>query len=294
MLCTSLSIMPGTLSANEEAQLMQTIEMFEVITQSQPLDYQSLEILKEAYFKLARQKDVVNTAKRIAQAYVQLGQLSSAILEYESVLQLFPDDPDVKQALAQIENRANSLAQPPTNGDVETQEKVRSDPAKAAPASMHASTATEANIDDGRKSMHKIFVEAKLLGEADFARLWKTPSQDGEPDKLHEPFIHTLDNQGILSIEKSLRVLCEKTRMGFLPIERYDLDIDLARSFPRQACRRWCVLPFDRMSKSVLVATANPFNKQAARELESATRNRLLWYIASPAELLKMIQKVFR
>ena len=26
--------------------------MFEVITQTQPLDYQSLEILKEAYFKL--------------------------------------------------------------------------------------------------------------------------------------------------------------------------------------------------------------------------------------------------
>ena len=34
------------LTPNEEAQLLQTIEMFEVITQSQPMDYQSLEILK--------------------------------------------------------------------------------------------------------------------------------------------------------------------------------------------------------------------------------------------------------
>ncbi len=287
--------MSGTLSANEEAQLMQTIEMFEVITQSQPLDYQSLEILKEAYFKLSRQKDVVNTAKRIAQAYVQLGQLSSAILEYESVLQLFPDDPDVKQALAQIENRANSLAQAPTNGDaVETPEKVRSDPAKATPTAVHTTAAPAADIDDGRKSMHKIFVEAKLLGEVDFARLWKSPSPNGDPDKLHEPFILELANQGILPIEKSVRVLCEKTRIGFLPIERYDVDIELARSFPRQACRRWCVLPFDRMSKSVLVATSNPYNKQAARELESATHSRLLWYMASPVELLKMVQKVFR
>src|SRR5665647_2004582 len=98
--------MASTLSPSEEAQLMQTIEMFEVITQSQPLDYQSLEILKEAYFKLGRQKDVVSTAKRIAEAYVQLGQLSSAIFEYESVLQLFPGDAEVIHALAQIENRA--------------------------------------------------------------------------------------------------------------------------------------------------------------------------------------------
>jgi CheY-like chemotaxis protein len=32
------------------------------------------------------------------------------------------------------------------------------------------------------------------------------------------------------------------------------------------------VLPFDRMSKSILVATANPFNQQAAKELAEATR----------------------
>src|SRR2546430_14466858 len=102
--------MAATLTPNEEAQLLQTIEMFEVITQSQPLDYQSLEILKEAYFKLERPRDVVNTSKRIAQAYVQLGQLSSAILEYESILQGFPDDPDVQAALAEIESKASSFA----------------------------------------------------------------------------------------------------------------------------------------------------------------------------------------
>src|SRR5581483_445075 len=70
--------MSATLTVSEESQLSQTIEMFEVITQSQPQDYQSLEILKEAYSKLGREKEVVGTSKRIAQAYVQLGQLSSA------------------------------------------------------------------------------------------------------------------------------------------------------------------------------------------------------------------------
>ena len=60
----------STLTPSEEAQLAQTVEMFEVITQSQPQDYQSLEILKEAYSKLGRQKDVIATSKRIAEAYV--------------------------------------------------------------------------------------------------------------------------------------------------------------------------------------------------------------------------------
>ncbi len=58
-------------------------------------------------------------------------------------------------------------------------------------------------------------------------------------------------------------------------------------------CRRWCVLPFDRMSKAILVATANPFNQQAAKELGEATPNRLLWYLATPSELMQIIRKAF-
>src|SRR5512138_3208702 len=101
--------MATTLTAGEEAQLAQTIEMFEVITQSQPLDYQSLEILKEAYSKLKREPDVIRTSKRIAEAYVQLGQVSSAILEYETILQRVPEDADVLKALSEIEGRASSM-----------------------------------------------------------------------------------------------------------------------------------------------------------------------------------------
>src|SRR4029077_12480408 len=101
--------MASTLTNGDESQLEQTIEMFEVITQSQPQDYQSLEILKEAYAKLGRDKDAINTSKRIAEAYVQMGQLSSAILEYETILQRCPEDPDVQAALQRIESKATNF-----------------------------------------------------------------------------------------------------------------------------------------------------------------------------------------
>src|SRR4051812_43819145 len=98
-----MSATAAILNPGEEAQLTQTIEMFEVITQSQPHDYQSLEILKEAYLKLGRPKDAVKTSKKIAEAYVHLGQLSSAILEYETILQRDANDKDALAAMAEIE-----------------------------------------------------------------------------------------------------------------------------------------------------------------------------------------------
>jgi hypothetical protein len=72
------------------------------------------------------------------------------------------------------------------------------------------------------------------------------------------------------------------------------VDLDLTRTLPRAICRRWCVLPFDRMSKTVLVATANPFNRQAAKELADATQSRILWYLTSPAEIVANVRKAFR
>jgi tetratricopeptide (TPR) repeat protein len=284
--------MATTLSQSEEAQLAQTIEMFEVITQSQPNDYQSLEILKEAYSKLGRETDVIATSKRIAQAYVQMGQFSSAILEYETILQRHPNDPDVQAALKEIESRSHNVAVQPAFAEPaaiasapEPGTKFAKKPAGRTPA---------AQIEDGRKAMHKIFVESKVITSGDFDLCWSTPDLTAPPNGVHEPFIQLLADKGILPIEKSLKLLTDKTRVGFLPLDRYDVDLELARSFPAETCRRWCVMPFDRMSKSILVATANPFNQQAVKELAEATAGRLLWYLVPPIDLVKNLRKAFR
>src|SRR5258705_4473796 len=158
--------MVGSLTASEEAQLQQTIEMFEVITQSQPQDYQSLEILKEAYSKLNRESDVISTSKRIAQAYVQMGQLSSAILEYETILQRFPDDPDVQAALQEIETKANNF--PVDQTPAEPVAQVRAAPAGQGKVNKAAPKGPQAEVDDGRRTMQKIFVEAKIITSGDF------------------------------------------------------------------------------------------------------------------------------
>ncbi len=264
--------------------------MFEVITESQPNDFQSLEILKEAYFKLGREKDVIGTAKRIAEAYVQMGQLSSAILEYETILQRYPDDPDVQQALKQIESQASNFAEQPAATVENPALKPAVNPGKTA----RGDQAVGGKFDDGRAAMHKIFVEGKIIAPGDFDLCWVTPDMSATLECATNPFIQVLHEKGILQVDKALKILTDKTRVAYLPLDKYETDIELARSFPVAVCRRWCVLPFDRMSKSILVATANPFNQQAAKELAAATQNRLLWYLVPPAELAKNLQKTFR
>ena len=277
-----------TLNPGEEAQLLQTIEMFEVIVQSQSGDTQSLEILKEAYSKLGHEDDVVNTSKRIAQAYLQQGQLTSAILEYETVLQRRPEDADVRTALKQIEDKASTAVGQPTS-DMMAMASVDTTMLRH----KTRAAATEA-VDDGRKSLYKVFVESKLITAGDFDLCWRNVDLSVAPPDVVEPFIQMLHEKGIYLVEKSLRLLSDKSRVAYLPLDRYDIDMDLARGFPAEVCRRWCVLPFDRMSKAILVATANPFNQQAAKELSEATTHRLLWYVATPNDIVSNLRKAFR
>ncbi len=284
--------MTSTLSPNEEAQLAQTIEMFEVITQSQPQDYQSLEILKEAYSKLGRENEAVGTSKRIAQAYVLMGQLSSAILEYETILQRHPDDPEVQAALKEIENKANRF---PGEASLDGSGRRSGDTLQMVkPVTSMATSMPALEVEDGRRAMYKLFVDAKVIAAADFDQCWPKPDLSTPPLAVTEPFIQVLHDRGILPVEKSLKLLSDKSRCAYLPIQQYDVDMDLARSFAPAPCQRWCVLPFDRMSKSILVATANPFNQHAGKELSEATGQRLLWYLVPPVELTKMIRKAFR
>ncbi len=283
--------MTDTITSSEEAQLSQTIEMFEVITQSQPQDYQSLEILKEAYSKLGREKDVVGTSKRIAQAYVHLGQLSSAILEYETILQRFPGDPDVQNALQEIENKATNLSAQPSLAEPVALSKLApvANRAKKIPGK-----APSVDVEDGRQTMQKLFVDSKIISAGDFDLCWTTPDLSTPPKDVIEPFVQVLADKGILVSERSLKILSDKARLAFLGLDKYDVDLDLTRKFPADICRRWCILPFDKMSKSIMVATANPFNRQAEKELAEATTSRVLWYLAPPSEIVLDLRKAYR
>ena len=142
-------------------------------------------------------------------------------------------------------------------------------------------------------------VDAEIASEiystaGDFDLCWRDTDLMQIPADAVDPFIQTLHEKGILTTDKSMRLISDKSRVAYLPLDRYDVDIDLARGFPSDVCRRWCVLPFDRMSKAILVATSNPFNQQAAKELSAATTHRLLWYLASPSEIITNLRKAFR
>ena len=207
-------------------------------------------------------------------------------------MQRCPDDAEVLAALSEIENKAQTLNTQSSGQDSgEGNTRIISKSSKAQGSDLKGPAC---EIDDGRQTMQKLFVDSKVIAASDFDLCWVKPDMSSSPGKIFEPFIQLLADKGVLPVEKSLKIIADKHRCGYLPLDRYDIDTELARSMPVATLQRWCVLPFDRMSKSVLVATANPFNKRAVQELEGAVQQRLVWYLTSPQDLVKALRKVIR
>jgi len=113
-------VLEHTLSEEEHSQIVQTIEMFEVILQTQPDDYQSLEILKEAYAKVGRKDDSLKTSRRLAEAYFNSGSYTMAMQECEAILVKEPNAPEILAMLGDIEARLHSAGQQIASGGAKT------------------------------------------------------------------------------------------------------------------------------------------------------------------------------
>lgn len=286
--------MPATLSPEERERHLESIRMFEVIVAADPDDVESWDIIKESHAKLDDQPGFLKACKSLARAYVRKGKLTMAILEYEDLARLAPSDPEVTQALAQIETLTSGAAHAAPPPDPEQLARPR--PAESRPAPGAPPPA--AGPDHGRTAMRRCFVDAKLVSAADFDRCWIPPSPvRGDHTELHVPLIHAFEEQNLLPAPVALRALCDRSRLAYLPLERYELDSDLARLFTKPLCRRYCVLPFDRMTKNcILLATAAPFDEQAAADFQAKAPGgaRLIWYLAPPKDLLAALRRIFR
>ena len=115
-----------------------------------------------------------------------------------------------------------------------------------------------------------------------------------EPGAIRVPFIQNLVDKNMMPLEKALKLLIEKSRLCYLPLELYDIQIDLSRTYSADVCRRWCVLPIDQIGSTVIVATTNPFSVRAVHELQQSQPNRIHWYLTAPMDLTREIKKAFR
>jgi tetratricopeptide (TPR) repeat protein len=307
-----------TLPLEEQEQLQQTIEMFEVITQANPQDTQSLEILKEAYGKLGKQSEAMVVARKLADAHMELGQFSSALLEYEQILQGDPGNTEIIAALGQVEQRLQANVQAEkANGKVGTEisldfRGVVTDGGNLMATkntqtnervSLHGSvdsTVIAAQLDkaeDGNDALAKFLTQHRLATEDVLTPALMAVRKKNGTRQANQPACSLIDEmvtRGGVDLEQLLCGVLDRAKFAYVPLEYYDVDRQIVKMLPEAMTLGRLILPFDIVSRTMMIALANPFDAVGKDAVQQILDYNIQWHLASPGAIIKVLNDTFR
>jgi tetratricopeptide (TPR) repeat protein len=302
-------VLEHTLSEEEHSQIVQTIEMFEVIIQTQPDDYQSLEILKEAYQKVGRAADSLKTSRRLAEAYFNVGSYTLAMQECEVILLKEPNAPEILAMLGDIETRLQAAGHTiatsgSKNGLIAT---------TAATNGANGLTQTRAedgglmdlqqvrggqNLQDrGDDHLAKFLVMQQLFSEDEVAKALDTVkklNKDLTGQALSASLLDKICRQETEKLDAALSELIDRTKFAFVPIEYYDVDRQIPRMLPDSLTLGRLFLPFDLISRTIMIACCNPFDAAGRDAVQQSLDYTVTWYLARPGAIIKSLQDAYR
>jgi len=318
---------PAMISSEEQEQLQQTIEMFEVIVQASPQDSQSMEILKDAYYKLGKLPEALGIARKLADTYFELGQYSQAMIEYEGVLQRDPNNVEIIAALGEVEERlqkngqikpaagtavngAPTILPPPEGmeaspinldfqmapGDMGTLMTTEQTHGSVGPENRHASGEVKFT-DDGNEALARFIIQHRLVAEdvvsSALERVVKKNQQRG-PNMLAVSLIDEMCRRGAVELEQLLSSIIDRSKFAYIPLEYYDVDRAVVRMLPEEITLGRLIVPFDVMSRTLMVAMANPFDAAGKEAVQQVLDYNLQWHIASPEAVAKVLSETYR
>ena len=94
--------------------------------------------------------------------------------------------------------------------------------------------------------------------------------------------------------EKVLSALIDRTKFAYVPLEYYDIDRQVVRMLPDDLTVGRLFVPFDLVSRTIMVAVCNPFDAVAREAVQQSLDYTVNWYLAKPAVIIKTLQDVYR
>ena len=302
------------LSAEEHSQILQTIEMFEAITQTQPEDYQSLEILREAYTKIGRHDDALRTSRKLAEAYFNAGSYTPALQQCEMILTRDPNAPEILAMLGEIESRLQASGQAIIDKDKSTQTSLVSSPFTRNDGSLISPTVEGALIDvdltrgkglgritnlheRGDDHLAKFLIVQQLFGEEQVniaLESVKAANKDLKGQAMGVSMLEELCKENPAQLDAILSALIDRTKFAYVPLEYYDTDRQIAPMLPEVLTLGRLFVPFDLVSRTMMVACCNPFDSAGRDAVQQSVDYTVSWYLARPAAIVKSLQSIYR
>ena len=307
------------LTPEEREQILQTIEMLKTITEANPDDYQSLEILKDAYWRIEDQREGLAITRKLADTYLRLGQYSSALLEYEGILLHEPDSVEVRVLLEDLETKLNRGKSSDSKASIALDfglvEMHEPEPAPASTPTEPGLIATqetrvprivvrkpsELSMDqDPNDPLARFLIQHRLAPQDTVASaLERVRSMNaalhGNPatPALAAGLLEEVIKSGV-DAEPLLAAILDRTKFAYAPLECYDIDRQIVKMLSEELTLGRRIVPFDIVSRTLMVAIDNPFDAAVKVAVQQSVDYHIQWHLAMPEMVHRILRDSYR
>jgi len=80
----------------------------------------------------------------------------------------------------------------------------------------------------------------------------------------------------------------------YLPLSNYEIDQEVVNSVPEDICRKYCLIPIDKIGKSLTVAMSNPLNTSAIENIEMISGCSVQMFVSTSSDIKEAMSKFFK
>lgn len=80
----------------------------------------------------------------------------------------------------------------------------------------------------------------------------------------------------------------------YLPLSNYEIDQEVINSVPENVCRQYCLIPIDKIGKSLTLAMSDPLNMAAMEDVELITGGTIQAFVSTASDIKEAITKYYK
>ncbi len=79
----------------------------------------------------------------------------------------------------------------------------------------------------------------------------------------------------------------------YLPLANYEIDMEVINAIPEELCRKFFLIPIDKIGKSLTLAMSNPLNVTAIEDVQAATGCFVQIFVSTSSDIVQSINKYY-
>ena len=155
-----------------------------------------------------------------------------------------------------------------------------------------------ANLDnDGNEALAKFLIQHRVVPEevvnVSLDRVRKI-NKNISGEAIAVSLIDEITRSPGMELDAILCGILDRTKFAFIPLEYYDIDRQIIKMLPESLTLGRLIVPFDVVSRTVMIAMANPFDALGKEAVQQLFDYNIQWHLATPGAITKALRDAYR